>query len=286
MDSLFQQLMDDPWGRLILHYLLSSGLSNWASLVLVGGRFVGLFFVAPQLVNCPIPYSIRIGLVVVLSLVVAPVVAMKDGPQVDVVQLAHQTSAETGVSKIAADIGGFIMTEVALGTLLGVCVLTILSGLKMAGNWLERHSGLGQGSVINPDWSAGDSACGTFVALLGVSSLFLLDPMGGHWPILRSLLHSFQEIPIGAPIGSLPLSRLLSTVLSQSMILGLRLAMPLLVTMSFIDATLAFANRTGPQLATSNYMVVRLVVGMIALALTMTTIPDVISAVFHSGLDI
>ena len=283
MDSLLEQLMTDPWGRLILHYLVSGGLSDFLGMLLVGGRFVGLLFVAPQLVRCPIPYSIRVGLVVVMSLVVAPAVASKEGPSGDIIQLAYQSISTSTSHGVAFDFGTLIAGEVALGTLIGVCLLTFFSGLKMAGTWLERHGGLGQGSVVNPDWFAGDSAPGTFVQILGILTLILVDPTGGHWPLLHALLRSFELIPVGAAISSLPLSQLLSTVLQQSMLLGIRIAMPLLITMSFVDATLVFASRSGPQFSTSNFVVIRLIVGTIALGLTMTTIPDVVGSLWNAA---
>lgn len=263
-----------------LRFLLASGIPNLAALLLVSGRFVGLLFVAPQLVRCPIAYPIRIGLIVALSLVVTPVVAMQDGVQNEIVQLAYQ-STSTG-SQFAFNCVGLVVNELILGTLLGVCVFTFLAGLKAAGMWVERHSGLNQGNIINPDWMAGDSPAGNLITLLAIASLLLIDPIGGHWPLFRSLLCSFQQIPIGTGISSLPVDRLLSNVIQESLVLGLRLTMPLLVTMSFVDATLAMANRLGSPMPSLNFVAARLSVGLAALALSVTTIPDAVYAVWAS----
>ena len=125
----------------------------------------------------------------------------------------------------------------------GIGLIAVFSGLKLAGEWLDRHGGLGLGTVFNPEWSAGESACGSLVQLLGIAAFLLMEPLGGQWRLLQSLVQSFHTIPVGSGTWSMSAVELVSSVVQQSLLLGIRVAMPLVATMTLVDMALAFASR-------------------------------------------
>lgn len=288
MNELLGQLGADPWGRLVLHYTLMGGLLRTFLFVLVGARLAGLLLVAPCIMTIAIPFRVRVALVVLFAMIIAPTVLPVLDQTHQVTLTGHDTSSDSGpivLPDSVTDLVCAIASEVGLGALLGVGVLAIFSGLQLAGEWLDRHSGLGLGAVFNPDWSAGGgSACGSLVRLLGCAAFLLAEPTGGYWHLLQSLLQSFQAIPIGTTFWSMPCIDLLNGVVQQCLILGIRVAMPLVAVMTLVDVTLALANRGATTAESSNQLVIRVAVGLMVLALTTTAIPDSIAQAGFSAI--
>ncbi len=282
MDELLQQLTTDPWGRLALQYLATGGMGNVFTFLLVSARLAGVFVVAPLFITSGIPLAARIALVVMLSLIIAPTLSAAVADHSHITVAAYETASSHILSTTLSDFACVLGSEVGLGAIFGIGLLAIFSGLKLGAEWLDRHTGLGMGTVFNPDWSAGQSACGSLVQLFGIAAVLLLEPIGGQWLLLQSLIQSFQAIPVGSAIWSTSAVELMSGIVQQSLILGLRIAMPLVATMTLVDVALAFASRGGPQPLSSAYLAIRLGVGLIVLALTMTTIPEVMSTTLIS----
>jgi flagellar biosynthetic protein FliR len=277
MDHFFEQLAADPWGRLVLRQIATGGLWNAYVFVLVAARFAGVFLMAPMFTAIAVPYSARVGLVVLLSLIVAPTLVPREVDGGHLVVTAHGeygSSHRIELPATASDLICAVASEVCLGTLFGVGLIGIFSGLRLGGEWLDRHSGLGLGAVFNPEWSAGPSVCGSFALLLGVAGLLLAEPIGGHWQLPRSLVQSFHAIPVGSTAWSGVSIEFLCGVVQQCLILGIRVAMPLVAAMLLVDVTLAFASRGSTSAETSTFLAFRMGAGMVVLAFTMTTIPE------------
>ena len=170
-----------------------------------------------------------------------------------------------------------IITEVGLGGLFGTGLIAVFGGLRLAGEWLDRHCGLGMGTVLNPEWMSGESACGSLTLWLGIVAFLLIEPMGGQYVLLQSLLQSFHAIPVGSASWSTSGIQLLNGLAQESLILGLRISMPLIATMMLVDVTLAFAGRGTPVSISSSCQSLRLGVGLFVLALTMTNVPDALA---------
>ena len=281
MNELLEQLAADPWGRLVLQHLASGGIQSCLLFLLVASRLIGVFIVAPGGLRMPVPFSVRVSLVILLSLIIAP--TLLDTPELAAgVTLVNQTSTEVRlVPETATDLACLLASEISLGALLGIGVIAVFSGLSLGGEWLDRSSGLGLGRVLNPDWADGDPACGRMTSLLAIALFLLIEPLGGQWLLLRSLVESFVSIPVGTASWSTSVD-LLNGLIQHSLILGIRIAIPLVVTMLMLDITLAFANRNTSAAINSMSTIIRATVGICALALTLTAIPEVIAVTILS----
>ena len=279
MNELLDQLAADPWGLLVIQHLASGGIKSCFLFLLVASRLVGVFIVAPVGLRIPVPVTLRFVLVILLSLIVAPTLLDIDTSEHDAaVSHVNYTSTEVlNVPETAEDLVCLVVSEISLGALLGIGVITVFSGLWLGGDWLDRSSGLGLGRVLNPDWSDGDAACSRLTSLLAIATFLLIEPLGGQWLLLRSLVESFVSIPVGTASWSTSVD-LLNGLVRHSMILGIRIAIPFVVTMLMLDITLAFAGRNTPVANSSASTTIRAGIGITALALTLTAIPEVIAA--------
>lgn len=276
MDALLQQLDTDPVGRLALRYVLQYGVANCVLFLLVAARLTGVLVLAPLFTANCIPVMVRGLLVVLVSLVVTPVLSAGHVAAGEIALASHVSGTAIPIPANITDFVCQIGCEVGFGTLLGVGVMAVFSGLRLAGELLDRHSGLGLAAMFNPEMGSGESAAGSVVHWMGIVAFLLIEPLGGQGLLLQSLLRSFHAIPVGSAVEASSLLDLLNGLVQQSLLLGLRLAMPLVAAMMLVDLTLSLASRGLPNL-TSPLMVARTAVGLFVLGLTVTAIPDAIA---------
>ncbi|WP_010586060.1 flagellar biosynthetic protein FliR [Schlesneria paludicola] len=276
MNELITQLLADPWGRLLLQYAALGGAEQALMFVLVASRLAGAFIVAPQLMPSSIPWTVRLGIVVILALLIAPLLVTSWTVIAEVELTAFSASME-GSLATATGMLCLIASEVGLGTLFGIGILTIMAGLRLAGELLDRHSGLGMGAIYNPEWSSGESAGGTLIQLLGIATFLLIEPIGGGEQILGCLIQSFRTIPAGCSWGSLSAIELLGGVVQFSLQFAIRVALPVIATMILVDLTLAFANRGVSSPANSSQLAIRACAGLAVLTVSTRAIPDLVS---------
>lgn len=277
MDGLLEQLAAEPWGRLVLRYLTSGGIANVYFFLLVSARLAGTIVVAPSLIVSHIPLACRIGLVVFLSFIIAPTVTPSLGAMNEITLVAGSSSTSSPLPESAVALFAVLVSELAVGTLFGVGLVTMLSGLRLAAEWIDRHCGLLPGASGNSEWSGDTSSIGLLIPLLGVAVLLLLQPTAGHSQLLKALLQSFHDIPVGEFDWTMTAVPLLNHVVQESLLLGLRLAMPLVATMTLVEVTLALASRGSAAPTNTTCQTIRLATSLIVLALTLTTFPDVIA---------
>jgi flagellar biosynthesis protein FliR len=288
MDTLFQYLFDDSWGRLLLRHAGSEGLARTGLFVLVAARLAGLLGVGLVLGRRLLTWQVRIGLVGLLTLVVAPTLPLAQqtmdrvqivGHEVESMAMSSLNAANTMSQVIAApmDFVVALLCEIGLGAVLGTGVAVVLSGLKLGGEWLDRHSGLGMGSVLNPELLSEGSASAEMLLLFGVATILLMEPGGGHLLFARTILESFRALPVGMSSLSPSLFGLLGSLMRQSLVLGLRVAMPLVVAMSLIDMTFGFASRSSRWSLLPAAYAVRTAAALLILAATWPGIAEAIT---------
>ena len=149
--------------------------------------------------------------------------------------------------------------------------------MKLAGEWLDRHSGLGIGSVMNPEYSGGGSAPTELIAVFCLVTMLVMQPVNGHLLVVRLVLDTFHSIPVGVETASFSVLELIQAMLRQAMTLGLRIVMPFVVVMSLLDLTLGFVRRSSRiELAPAAYAF-RTAAAMLILAATLPGIPETIA---------
>lgn len=261
--------------------------------LLTAARLAGFFFIGPLLGRSLVSWQVRAGLVILLTLIVAPGIPLPE-LQPPVQQVVHdQNATHLDVAHVTETSGGVptniaiaLGCEVAIGGALGLAVVIFLSALKLAGEWLDRHSGLGMGSVLNPEYSAGGSAPAELLPLFCVAVILLMQPVNGHLLVVRFVLDMFHAIPLGAAQIPGSLLELIKSIVQQSLILGLRLAMPFVVAMSLLDMTLGWARRTSRFDLTSTALAFRVGAGLLTLAATLPGIPEAVSSSLFETLQV
>src|ERR1041384_7315421 len=112
---------------------MSVGITEFWAFLLVFARVTALFVTAPVFGNRAIPGRVKIGLAVLLSIALRPLIAPAVKPPSDLLSLIGQLAAET-----------------VIGLCLGFMVMLLFAGLEIAGHFVDTQMGFGMINILNP----------------------------------------------------------------------------------------------------------------------------------------
>ncbi len=245
--------------------LLAPWTGQLVTLALVLSRVSGLLSVGPLLGRTILPWPIRIGLAIVLSLLLAPLVGSPKFTTFD---------ATTFVPAVA--------TEFCMGFLLGCGSLLILWVLPLAGRLLEQQHALPSDDDDDP---LAGSPITRWLTLWGTAAFLLCSPINGHLQAVRVLADSFQTSPIGSTAGLLD-ANVAAQLLHQSTQLALLLIAPALATMALLNLALGLlsaAGLTGASVTLGN--TARSVAAVIVLTLNLSGIQQTVADYVREGIE-
>lgn len=310
MDDFFRNIAD-PFSDAWLRQVVEGAMRYFFAFTLVVTRMSGLVSIGPVFGHPDIPLQIRVLLVLSLSFLVTPLLlgvepretfrrldsnhdgrlSVEEAPpqlQGQVAALLRQAgkgeddSLAAGefhlalpLPKSAVDYAWLAVAEFGLGLALGLGVLTIISGLQLAGYLIDQQTGVSLGEVFNPELETSASLTGEILHWLG-TALFLL--VGGHTLLVSALVDTFQTLPVGDAFVSAPAIDLLRDLVHQSFALAIQVSAPIMATMAMVGLSMGFLGHTIPQI---NVLVVgfpvRIIIGLLVFGLALSGIGEAIT---------
>lgn len=197
---------------------LSAGLGGAA---LVALRVTGLMLIAPMFSSRAVPGPIRVGLILALTLFLAPAIA----------------PAEPSIPALAS--------ELVVGVVIGIGAALVVAGAEFAGDLLAVEIGLSGASTMDVMNQSSMPVLGQFTQLFMVMVLLAMD---GHLIMIDALRESFTAIPAGAAIDLE--SGMPGVVAAGSIVFarGLQFAAPVVAAVTLANVALGILARTVPQL--------------------------------------
>jgi flagellar biosynthetic protein FliR len=186
----------------------------------------GLLASMPGFGQTRTPLLIRVALVVLMSMVLAPVVAPPKALPDGMYQLT-----------------GIILTELAAGLLMGLCVAMIIDIMAFAGQLMDTQMGYAFVQFLDPVSAHPVSVSG---ALLTQLTMIFILVSGLHHQMIMALAESYRIMPIGQGLPLKPL--LLVAQIGQIMVRGFQLAFPVMLTLFLIDVMEGISGKFMPQL--------------------------------------
>lgn len=294
-------LTTESWHHLITR-VAPAGLEQAGLAILVATRLAAAFFIGRCFGQALLTWRVRLGLVLFLTAIVSPQLSGQASsfPLIQLtssIDLTSDVSAPAQNSRVTdpkATPAAYliaILRNALIGASLGLGVTVFVMGTRLAGEWFDRHSGLGQsglglGNLLNPEQSDSGSAMGELAALLTIATLLVLEPFNGHLLVVRLILESFHSIPV--PVAEVPDSvmELPGLIAQQSLILGLRIAMPFVVAMSLLELTLGFTQRSSRWQLAPTAVAVRAIASLLILTATFPGIHEAAVSTFQDALQI
>jgi flagellar biosynthetic protein FliR len=212
-----------------MSWLLLLNPSLLVIFMLVLARVAGIVITAPIYGGPEIPAQVRVLLAIMLAMLVTPV------------QMARVTDPPETLAELTIVMAG----ESLIGIILGLGVMVLLSGMQLAGQVVSQMSGMSIGEVFNPQL---DASVPLFSQMFYYFALALFALLGGHRLIMGALLDTFDTMPPGQAILGDSVVEMCSTLLTQAMSLGVRVAAPATAALLLANIILGIISRTLPQL--------------------------------------
>ena len=195
-------------------------------LALFGARVSGLVIVAPVFSARTIPVSVRTALVVLFTVLLAP--------------MARAAGAEAPALTPAT-----FLAEAVVGFAIGLGAALLVGAAEAAGELMAIQIGLSGAALMDPLNQQSSPVLGQLMQLLALALLLALDL---HLVMLDALGASVRLLPVGAPLelqaGLGEMVRMGGTLFA----LGLRFAAPVIAAVLVTNVALAVLSRAAPQL--------------------------------------
>jgi flagellar biosynthetic protein FliR len=175
-----------------------------------------------------------------------------------------------------------IFNQVFIGVLMGLILQVVNAALVVGGQSISASMGLGMANMVDPNMGN----VPVISQFLIICSTLLFLGLGGHVLVITMLLESFKLLPIGDMIGTQALLQLVVQWSGMIFLGAVLLAMPILVSLLFINLGLGVITRAAPAL---NIFAVgfpaMILAGVILLAMSMNSIGFRIQWLWRQGFE-
>ena len=175
-----------------------------------------------------------------------------------------------------------ILNQVFIGVLMGLILQVVNAALVVGGQAISASMGLGMANMVDPNMGN----VPVISQFLIICSTLLFLGLGGHVLVITMLLESFKLLPIGDMIATQALLQLVIQWSAMIFLGAVLLAMPILVSLLFINLGLGVITRAAPAL---NIFAVgfpaMILAGIILLAMSMNSIGFRIQWLWRQGFE-
>ena len=189
-------------------------------------RISALLIAAPVFSLSAVPLRIRILLALTLTWLVYP---LHEWPTIDPLSPAGLLE---------------IFNQLAIGLVMGLILQVVTAAILIAGQSISNAVGLSMATMIDPN-VGNVPVIGQFLIVM---STLIFVGLGGHTMLLGLVMDSFNSMPIGKSLMGQAAWGQLVTWSSMIFLGGLLTAMPVMVTLLFINVGLGVATRAAPSL--------------------------------------
>ncbi|MGL5948173.1 MAG: flagellar biosynthetic protein FliR [Aeromonas sp.] len=216
-------------------------------------RFAAAFAMMPIFGDARIPAQVRIFIVLVLSLLMAPL--LKDMPEID---------------PFSASAIVLTLEQIMYGLLFGTCLNMLYMVMTMAGQILSIQMGLSMAMINDP--ATGTSAP-IISQLMQIFCSLLFIAVNGHLAALDILTQSLYAWPPGSSLELLNLKSIVG-LLGWSIGAALILALPAIIAMLMVNVSFGVMNKVAQSLNVfALSFPLGLLMGLITLGLSVSGVP-------------
>jgi|WetSurMetagenome_2_1015567.scaffolds.fasta_scaffold146565_2 flagellar biosynthesis protein FliR len=192
-------------------------------------RISGIMLLAPFFSSQTIPAAVRIAFALATSFVLAPSLPLQAVPE-------------------DLNLGNIVMvfpSEILFGILLGFAATCVFAGFQFAGQVVSFQLGFSLINVIDPQTQVESSVFSFLQNYLGL--LFFLLINGHHW-FLLAVNQSFALLPVGGAHFQATLMEYTIRLTGELLVIGLRIAGPVIAVSVITDVVMGVVGRTAPQI--------------------------------------
>ena len=230
-------------------------------------RILALVATAPLLGNPSVPVRVKLGLAVMITVLVMPLVE-KSLPQIDP----------------ASGVGfAILLQQILIGIAMGLVMRIVFVAVEMAGELIGLQMGLGFAVFFDPQNSGQIDIVGRFLGVIASLAFLAID---GHLIMIALISQSFSTLPIGLEGMTNATFTTLANWGSEIFKSGLQLSLPVLTALLITNLALGVLTRVAPQL---NIFAVgfplTLSIGLLVMALSMPFYAPILEHLVQDGLN-
>ena len=231
--------------------------------LLVLSRISGLFFTAPLFSSPNIPYPIKAGLILLISLVAAPIsIGFIGNPPENMIAFAI-----------------LVASEILIGLLIGLFAQFIVSLFAISGDFYSVPMGFAISNIFDPMSETEQPVIGQLVGLFG---LLVFVTISGPQTILYSLINSFKSVSCLSLSQTNIISTSVIELFCKMFATALSIAVPMIAVLFLVNLSLGLLSKAAPLI---NVMVVGFPITIIAGLITLFFIFPVLYSVALSIFD-
>ncbi|MCK4301324.1 MAG: flagellar biosynthetic protein FliR [candidate division Zixibacteria bacterium] len=192
-------------------------------------RTTGLFVVAPVFGDKAIPKLVRIGLLILLSLILLSSLSLPPLPQ----------------AESSWQLAGMALKELLVGLVIGLLFRLLFMGVLTAGTMIGYQLGLAMVTVFDASLSSQVSLIGRFWYMMAVV-IFL--SINGHHMIISALADSYAVVPIGGLNCSAAAGDMIIKYTAYLFVIALKIASPIMICLFLTDVALGTIAKMVPTM--------------------------------------
>jgi len=208
---------------------MTYGATKLQLFLLVLIRTSGLFITAPILAHNNIPKQIKIGFMILISIILMMAL--------DGVVVPEATSL--------IELAGMALKELLVGIIIGFVFMLVFLAIQGAGSIAGYQIGLHMANAFDPTTQTQASLIGQFWMIL---ALLIFMGINGHHMVIRAYTDSYMVIGPGAVemVGST--SDLIIRYTAYLLLITLKIVAPVMVTLFLVDISLGTLARMMPTM--------------------------------------
>ncbi len=172
----------------------------------------------------------------------------------------------------------YLLNEVITGAILGLIINIIFDVISMAGNWIDVHIGLSMISMMDPNTQQQVTVSGKLLNYISLVLFFIVD---GHHIFIKSLIETFNLVPLGKTIVYENSMMALIEIISEYFLIGLKIAIPIVLIIILTDICMGLISRVVPQI---NVMIlgmpIKMFVGLLTISVALPIILKIVVSLF------
>lgn len=231
--------------------------------LLIFTRITCFIFVAPFFSMANTPKRVRIGLGFFTSLLVFSAV----------------TPHETVVYHTVLEYAVIVMKEALTGLIIGFGANLCTSIISFAGHIMDMEIGFSMVTLMDPTTKESSSISGVLYQYM-ITLMLIISGMYQY--LLKALVDTFELIPVNGAVFKMD-SLMASMVrfMSEYIIIGFRICLPVFLVMVMLNAILGILAKVSPQLNMFAVGIqIKILTGLTVLFLTVGMLPDASGFIF------
>ena len=239
---------------------ISIGQIEFFLMILV--RISAFVYTAPFLSTKNVPFRVKTGLAVCLTILVQSVTQ-------------YEPLIYTGV----IGFGLMVMKEAVAGAAMGFFANISQYILAFVGQRMDIDIGFSMVSEYNVVSQSEVTITGTFYSYAVILMMMVTEL---HLIIVRAIAESFQLIPVGGAVVDVEIYKLMLVFITDYFILGFRIVLPVYAAILLVDTILAILAKVAPQMNMFAVGIqIKIAVGIVMLYLMIRLIPYVSEMIFE-----